>query len=348
MTTDSTTRPAPDDQDVRDALSALRAARPEAHEVATLRRRLATAAPAHRTRRRTLGAIATATAAVGVGIALLPATDDPGSRSSSPLGSLATPSALASEVPPVRDGPFRYARVRDVTTYVSRQGDRTGTLRSQQTAESWVSAGWKGRERTIQGPVTITGDASLSRRIAGTFRPAGTPTDGPFLYGDGPLATLDPAELPTDRDAISAALRDGIRTNRWAAEGRGAGQPRRSGSASDDAFVGYSIVGLLVNARLTTQQRAAFLDVLRTDPHARSRGIGTDADGRRGQILDLDYPGEQTLLGVRGLRVITDPQRDEILEWSTVPTPAPDGGASTTTTETVLRSAYVGSETARP
>jgi hypothetical protein len=346
MTTTRSPQRTPDDQDVRDALSPLRDAAPEAVDLAALRRRLASTAPAPRRTRRTVGAIATATAVVGIGIALLPGSDDPGSRSSSALGALVTPSALASDVPPVADGPYRYVRVRDTYTYVTTRGDRSATLRSEQTGESWVSAGWKGRQLTEYGASRTTGDPALAGPIGRSAPQQGTSSDGPFLYGDGPLATLDPAELPTEQDAIARTIREGIRSNRWGANGKVG--PRRSGGPSDDAYFAYSIVGLLVNARLTTDQRAAFLDILRTAPGARDGGVGADAIGRRGQVVDLSYGRDQTLLGVRGLRVVFDPGSDEILEWSLIPEPPTDDQPNMARTETVLRSAYVDSTRDRP
>lgn len=342
----TSTQNAPDDQDVRDALSAIRGATPEARDLSALRRRLATAPPPRRAPRRTLGLIATATAVVGVGIALMPAAERPDPRSPAALDALRTPSALASEVPPVRDGRFRYAKVRTRYTHVATRGDRTATQRSEETSESWVSGGWKGRQLTVYDASSVSGDPDLG--VHGFARPPreGSRSDGRYLSPDGPLATLDPADLPAGRDAIGRALRDGVRTNRWA-EGRRRGVPFHF-QGSTDSFVAYSIIDLLVDARLTADQRAAFLDVLRTDRNARSGGVGTDSEGRRGQVIDLDFTGKQALLGVKGLRVVFDPQSAEILEWSAIPTPARDDQPNTAQTTTVLRSAYVASTRARP
>lgn len=342
----TTTQNPADDQDVRDALSAIRGATPEPRDLSALHRRLAGSPPPRRARRRTLGVIATATAVVGVGIALMPATEDPDPRSPAALDALRTPSALASEVPPVRDGPFRYAKVRIRYTHVATRGDRTATLRSEETSESWVSGGWKGRQLTVYGASSVSGDPDLAVHGLARAPREGSHSDGPYLAPDGPLETLDPADLPAGRDAIGRVLRDGVRRNRWS-EGLERGMPFHF-EGSTDSFMAYSIINLLVDARLTADQRAAFLDVLRTDGNARSGGVGTDSDGRPGQVIDLDFTGRQALLGVKSLRVIFDPQSHEILEWAAVPTPPTDDQPSTAHTETVLRSAYVASTRARP
>ena len=150
-------------------------------------------------------------------------------------------------------------------------------------------------------------------------------SDRPFAYGDGPLARLDPATLPDDRAGIARVLNRGIRTDRWgpyaSSRGRRTGIPEHI----QRSHTAYSMVLLLVYARLTADQRAALLDVLATHAAARDLGHVDDAIRRPGRAVRLDFPPPtpySTPAPAEQISLVFDPVTSEILEWSMTP---PDG-----------------------
>jgi len=347
--------PETEDRDLHELFAPLAADEPTPAELSALRRRAATTkqvrAGARRPAWRLGAAVTGATAAVAVGLAVLPSADD-GTRPAGAAAVLHAAAAVAADqvVPPVADGPLRYAKVRATFVYSVARDGRVAQSHHQQIVETWVGSQWNGRTVSEQGHMWITGDADLARAalpFSEGHDPLDKPRDGAYAYGDGPLAELDPATLPSDRDGIAAALRDGIRDNTWALRPADRGRPQPPGAPSADSFVTYSIIGLLVNARLTAQQRAALLDVLAADPAARSLGDVTDGDGRTGTGIELAYSGNQMLAADR-FRVIFDPKTSEVLEWSMTPPGGDDHPGAPWRTETVLATGYAQETGERP
>jgi hypothetical protein len=337
----STQTPLSDD-DLRALLAPLAASEPEPRERARVS---AVAGPQPQPRRRPapgwrpVAAVAATTAAVGAGLALLPADrTTTATRHGTPAGALAflrATAAVAAEQP-APAGPWRYVRLRETITYRHAEAGRVAEDHHEQLVETWVSGRWDGREIAARGRRWITGDPSA----AAALNPDGSdaidkPRDHAYAYGDGPLAGLDPADLPEDRDGIAAALR--ARIARYA----------KATTASPGSLTAYSIINLLVAARLSPQQRAALLDVLARDPHAQDLGTVKDAEGRAGRGIALAYDGPQMLLGVGAFRVVFDPGTSEVREWSLAP-PASEAAGGMGRTETILAAGYAPAAGERP
>jgi hypothetical protein len=328
MTTTHPTPP-PTDDDLRALFAPLAADEPTDAERAALRRRAGAAASATPPRPawRPVLAVAATTVAVGAGLALLPGDDRTAGAPAGAAALLRATAAVAADqpVPAPADAPLRYVRLRETITYTATDGGRAAQDHHEQVLESWVGARWQGRTHA---------DALDKAR------------DGAYAYGDGPLADLDPAELPQGRDAIAATLRDGIAANRWALRPADRGVPAKAGLSSD-SLVTYSIINLLVAARLTPDQRAALLDVLSDDPAAQDLGEVKDADGRTGRGVALSYSGDRQLAGVGSFRVIFDPDTAEILQWSLAPAVG-DAGRGMERAETILQAGFAPAVGQRP
>ncbi len=296
------------DDDLRELFAPLAVADPAPAELRSLHR----GATARRSRspRRTLAGVAGVTAVLAAGLAVLPgapSSDDPLAG-----GSVLRAAAAAADdqpVPRVQDAPLRYAKLRSTFSYTARDGDRMAEHHVEQLQESWVGAKWEGRTRSARGRVWNTGDAALAQAAFGFTDALAKPRDEPYAYGDGPLAELDPSTLPEGREAIVATLREGIRLDRWGPYPEARGQEHLPAGPERDAYTTYAFIGLLVNARLTPNQRAALLDVLATDPAARDLGAVTDREGRKGRGVALTYGNQRFTINF-------DPRTFEILEWT--------------------------------
>jgi hypothetical protein len=305
--------------DLQMIFAPLRETEPGAAERAALRRALATP-PARGARRgRAVLAVAATTVAAGIGLAVLP-TDE---RAHPSVLRAAAAQAADEPVPSAADLPLRYSRVRDTFTYTIARDGRSATETATQESEAWVGPRWSGRQEAAQGHVTFGGDAELAKEFGSAEQAERSwlkPRDGAYTYGDGPLAELDPADLPSDRDGIRATLRDGIEHNRWSPYPESRGKDTRApGAAPIDSYITYSMLYLLTQARTTPQQRAAMLDLLAADPAARDLGTVHDAEGRIGRGVALDYPGDQFLSAANHFTVIFDPDSSEILQWTVKP-----------------------------
>ncbi|MCW2982554.1 MAG: hypothetical protein JWR63_124, partial [Conexibacter sp.] len=243
--------------------------------------------------------------------------------------------AVAAEQP-APAGPWRYVLLRESFTYRHTDGGRVADDHHEQRVETWVSGRWDGREIAARGRRWSTGDPAVAAAHGGDGADAiDKPRDGAYAYGDGPLAGLDPADLPQDRDGIAAALRARIAAY------------ARNAHASPDSLTAYSIINLLVAARLSPPQRAALFDILARDPHAQDLGTIKDAEGRDGHGIVLRYDGPQMLLGAGAFRVVFDPGTAEIREWSLTP-PADEAANGMSRTETILAAGYAPAAGERP
>jgi hypothetical protein len=309
------------DTDLLERLAPLRELEPTEEEIA----RLLAAADELRAPRRALRrparavALVAATAAVIGALAALPGGKD----STSPKdahGILQAAAAVAADQPaPLA---YRYTRVLDRLVNAVNAGAEHGRVTYDQTSENWTSDGFRGR--TIAARGTETWDAPPSpalRRAAGVgYLP--TAYDGDFRYGDGPLAEVPFAQLPTDPEALGRLLDAAIRDLRWAPRPGdrvpndypehprwAPGYPKQW---QVDEEVIHSAVLLLSLGNLTSDQREAAFQLLASRPGARSLGEVTDAIGRRGLGVELG-----------GLRVIIDPDTSDILQTSQVSGPPP-------------------------
>jgi hypothetical protein len=224
---------------------------------------------------------------------------------------------------------LRYARVRRSFRFRAREGGRAAEVIHEGVQESWVGARWRGRIITRDGTRRVTGDAALARRAFAGERSVFRARESAFAYGDGPLARLDPADLPAGRDAIARALTDGIRNDRWGPYPESRGTPTGEPEQLVREHTAYSAIILLVYARLTADQRAALLDVLANISEADDLGMVTDSAGRTGRGVALAFPSPSPALPANSYRIVFDPESAEILEW----TMTPPGGPSTMTPE---------------
>ncbi|WCB92569.1 hypothetical protein DSM104299_01265 [Baekduia alba] len=351
--------PTHNDDDLRALFAPLSADEPTPAERHALRVALADApaAPARpRLTWKPVAAVATATIAVGVGLAVLPGSDTTnksGGGAGVSILHTAAAEAAGEPVPSVLDAPFRYTKLKTSSVYTETKGTASLELREQQDSEAWVGAKWTGREVYAQGTQQFVGDWAaaskgwLQLRDGNTPDPSLKPRDTRYAYGDGPLAELDPADLPSDRNGIAQALRHGIDTNQWSADAAQRGKDNRVAPKRPiESYVTYSMLNLLSFARVTPAQRAAMLDVLSNDPSAKDLGTVKDNEGREGRGVQLHYPGEQFLFGANRFVIIFNPDNSEILQWSIGPD-VPDRWTPNLT-RTVLSGGYVAKVGDRP
>jgi hypothetical protein len=255
-----------------------------------------------------------ATAAVIGAVAALPGSDDP-ARPQDAHGVFQAAAAVAAEQPaPLA---YRYTRALERFVYAVNAPDgKRGRVSELQTSENWTSDGWKGR--TTAGRGTSTWSAPPSAGLltaAGDVGAVVKPYDGDYRYGDGPLARVPFAAIPSDAAAAGQLLEAAIRDGRWMA----APDPHpRWAPGVVESEVTRSAVLLLSMGNLTSPQRQALFELLGTRPGARSLGQVSDATGRRGVGVALRLPD----LGSE-LRVIIDPETSDILESSEVSAPPP-------------------------
>jgi hypothetical protein len=262
-------------------------------------------------------------AAVAGVLAALLAPADP-ERVAPPKNALLT-AASAAEKRGEPAGPLRYTRVDMTFTYVLRKGGHEGSRTHRLIAESWVGARWRGRQIGTAEAVTASGDPEITRLEWASTRGGMPAYDRPYAYGDGPLARLDPRDLPEEREELARVLYEGMRYDRWGPYASSRGERTDIPEDAMRAHNAYRTILLLIYARLSGPQRAALLDVLAADAHARDLGTVTDGAGRQGLGVVLRYPIEVPGGGTvhEEHRLIFDPVNAEVLEW----TMEPGGGA---------------------
>jgi hypothetical protein len=197
--------------------------------------------------------------------------------------------AADEPVPRAAEAPYRYTKIRERSIHAFFQGEATASHTMERLGEAWVGARWRGREVHAQGRFRSSGDPGLARATSRDMEARAEPREGPYAYGDGPLAELDPTTLPATRDAIAATLRDGIRFDRWGPYPESRGKDSGLAGGADRSYTAHALINLLVYARLTPQQRAALLDVFAGDPAARDVGTVKDSEGREGRGVALEY-----------------------------------------------------------
>lgn len=305
------------DTDLLDALAPLREIEPTPAEIARVLAaadELRAPRPSRAPRRRPAVAVAlvAATALLAGALAALP-----GAGTHRPLdahGILQAAAAVAAEQP--APGAYRYTRVQDRFVYAVQAGPEHGRLTAAQGAANWTADAFAGRTVAAQGTVTWAAPPSAALQKAGAAAGAiAKPYTGDFRYGDGPLARVPFAAIPTDAAAAGRLLEAAIRDGRWMP--RPPNSPPHWGPGVVEAGVSRGAVTLLALGNLSSDQRAALFGLLGTRPGARSLGDVTDATGRRGVGVALplaDTGGE--------LRVIVDPDTSDILQSTeTLPPP---------------------------
>jgi hypothetical protein len=307
-----------DDRDLERALASLREARPQLDARALVAR----ASTRRRRSRRLVAAVAAATAAVALGLAALPgrdATDEP--ETAEGLLRAAAAVAAGQPEPPAWAG-FRYVKElerwtlqRTTEPKPDRPPERTGKPWTiEKTVELWVDRRWRGRQVAGEGRVVAGKPASRSLM---------QPYDGPFQYGDGPLANVPLAELPTDPGRLHELLVASYKDLRWAPPGRWAkGHPTATQTHYD---VLRHVLLLLSFANVTADQRAALIGVLGRYDEARPLPAVRDRLGRAGRGVEIPVTRRfDAALGEWDgvIRVIFSPDTGELLEWSESPAPA--------------------------
>ena len=307
------------DPDLHETFAPLREVEPTPADVARvlamaeeLRSPRSLAAPRRGTGRAV--AVVAATAAVIGAVAALPG----GGSSTRPRdahGVFQAAAAVAAEQPaPLA---YRYTRATDRFVYAIDAPDgQRGRVAEEQTSENWTSDGWKGRTAAARGTSTWSAPPSAELlKAAGDAGAVVKPYDGGYRYGDGPLARVPFAAIPTDAAAAGQLLEAAIREGRWMPD---ADSHPRWAPGVVESEVTRSAVLLLSMGNLTSPQRQALFELLGTRPGAHALGEVTDATGRKGVgvALALTDPGDE-------LRVIIDPETSDILQNSEVMSPPP-------------------------
>jgi hypothetical protein len=260
--------------------------------------------------------VAAVAALIGGVLAALPGGRD-AARPQSAHGILQAAAAVAAEQPaPAEDlRAYRYTRVLSrFVDLVQVDGERNRAI-WQQTSENWTSDGFRGRTVALQGTGSWERPPTEAMRSIDGAAAIVKPYDGDFRYGDGPMARVPFAALPTDPAQLARLLEDAIRDTRWALQP--SKHPRWAPGAVESE-VGHSAVTLLALGNLTSAQRSALFQVLSERPGARALGDVRDATGRAGVGVALPLPA-----GRSRLQVIIDPKTSEILQSSEVMDPPP-------------------------
>ena len=158
------------------------------------------------------------------------------------------------------------------------------------------------------------------------------PSTAPLEIGDGPLANVPLAQLPTDPERLAALLDAATRDGRWAP---GGGRLLPFGPDPDAAvrfIVAREALTLLTVANATPALRAALFGVLARMPDVAATGERTDALGRRGEGLEIRFPagalgplaadpsgrplGGENATRPDIIRVVFDAKTSDILSWS--------------------------------
>jgi hypothetical protein len=203
-----------------------------------------------------VAALVTAMVAVGVAITALPGAE-PTPHARTPLlhRAVAAPAVLlraaaaaaADQPPPPAFAGYRYTEVRERWRWADFAG--RGPEEVEQTVENWVDRRWAGRVVSQRGSVIVGGPKAPEN----PFVRAG---ERDYSYGDGPLADLDVATLPTDARTLREFLLARFEGGRWAPGEAEFGVP-------------YSVTLLLGTANTTPEQRAALWGVLALTPGLR-------------------------------------------------------------------------------
>jgi hypothetical protein len=289
--------------ELHEALAPLREQQPTDAEIAAVLR-AAGPRPRRRGRRRAAVVLVAATAAAGIAIAALPAQET--ALPSTATGLLRAAAASAAQSPDFSG--YRYVEAIDHWRWSDPK-----PLEVEQRVETWVDRNWQGREIAQRGRV-IAGD--------GEDDPFVKPHDRAYMYGDGPLADLDIAKLPTDPQALRDALIAKYKSVNWAP-----GLPTAE-------QVHYDIVRelliLLSTANTTPQLRAGLWGAL-----ALTDGLQKAGDNA------VRIP---TGHGAGNFTVVFNVDTSEMLSWSEVGS----GGGTPDQTHTFVRAAHVAAIGDRP
>jgi len=302
------------DPDLHETFAPLREVEPTDEDVArvlaaaeVLRSPRSLAVPRRRTGRTV--ALVAATAAVIGAIAALPGGES-ARRPQDAHSVFQAAAAVAADQP----GPlaYRYTRAIDRFVYaINAPGGQRGRVTEAQTSENWTSDGWKGRTTGAQGTSTWSSPPSAALvKAAGDVGAVVKPYDGDYRYGDGPLARVPFAAIPSDAAAAGRLLEAAIRDGRWMPDTNA--HPHWAPGVVEGE-VTRSAVLLLAMGNLTSPQRQALFGLLGTRPGAHALGQVTDATGRQGVGVALRLPdfGDE-------LRVIIDPETSDILQSTEV------------------------------
>lgn len=293
--------------ELRELLAPLRDELPTDAEIAAVLR--TAAAPRRRPRRRLATGLTVATAAAGAAFAALPGTGTRNPLPTTATGLLRATAASAADRTPAPFSGYRYTEVVEHWRWAAPAGHPATEM--EQRVENWVDRNWQGR--TIAQP---------GRIIEGEGNGMEKARDTPYMYGDGSLADLDIAALPTEPHALRDALVAKYKSVDWAP-----GHPTAQQVHYDTV---RSILTLLGTANTTPELRAGLWGAL-----ALSDGLQKAGDNA------VRIP---TGSGEGNFTVVFNVDTSEMLSWSEV------GSAVGTPnqTHTFVRAAHVHSIGDRP
>jgi hypothetical protein len=315
------------DQELRDALAPLGEYEPSAAELAAV---LADAeardswyARRRRRRRRLLVCFAAAIGVAAVLLTTLPSSppERRGIQATSPVDLLRTAAAVAADQPqpPAFTG-YRYSEVIEHWRWEP-AGRRGRALEVEQRVEYWIDRRWNGRKIAHRGRVIEGGPAPSD--------PFVRPSDGPFHYGDAPRAY--PARMPTEPEALRAALVRSLHTEDWLPDPR------------NEEFKDYHVIrralSMLTIANTTPELRAGLWGLLALMPGVRAAPDARDPLGRPGEAVQIESP-----LMDQVFTVMFDPQTAELRFWDL----HGSGVGDPNQTHTVVRAAHVAKAGERP
>jgi hypothetical protein len=241
------------------------------------------------------GIVAVAAAVVAV-VTLTPASDE--REVPATAGTLLAEAAAAARQQPAFTG-YRYT---DVVSRFRHPVGGAGVpfMETEQRRETWVDRDWRGHEivhrgRIVDGRRPQEHDGSLDRR------------EGPFAYGDAPKAFPD--KLPTEPEALKAAIVDSLNTEDW--------QERPTDPVPKEDWIEYHVVRrailLLELANTTPELRGGLWGVLALAPGVERAPEVGDPLGRPGEAIKIPLLPFPT--GGR-ITVIFDPATSALLYFS--------------------------------
>lgn len=173
--------------------------------------------------------------------------------------------------------------------------------------ELWIDSRQRGVMRVHSRSVSdLSGDPSFFDWIKKT-EPSG-PTTTPYAYGDGTLARVPLAALPTDPAKLLREVKTAERDGRWSPHGRWTLSGVRA--SEFDHWLALTMVSLLATTNATPALRGATFRALALMDGVKDLGRLRDPQGREGHGIEVSTDRFGS-----ALRVIFDPATSDILWW---------------------------------
>jgi len=206
----------------------------------------------------------------------------------------------AAAIPTARAGTYRYEKVKVLEAGISLQMPHPHTVLVPRIRETWTAADGSGRRRETTGQPLFPSEQDHRRWLAaGDELPSAGKTSEERY---GPRAYLaEDARLPTEVDALSAALRERARKL----------EPPLS------AGLVIEVGDLLASPATTPALRAGLYKVLARSDGVELDGTTTDSIGRTGVAISVPAGYSNDAKDLREV-LIFDPQSSTVLERRTV------------------------------